>query len=48
MAHFTDIVGVRAGVIDECIGVVWDAALDRNTLTPLGKHMTSGGTSWSG
>ena len=37
MAHFADIVGVRAGVVDEGIGVVWDAALDRKTLTPLGK-----------
>ena len=37
MAHFTDIVGVRAAVIDEGIGVAWDAALDRKTLTPLGK-----------
>ena len=37
MAHFADIVGVRAGVVDAGIGVVWDAALGRKTLTPLGK-----------
>ena len=37
MAHFADIVGVRAAVIDDGIGVVWDDALHRKTLTPRGR-----------
>ena len=50
MVHYRDIVGVRAAVVDEGIGVVWDAALDRKTLTPLGKMecMKRSGTSRSG